>query len=129
MALIDQKSICVFNKADEGQPVPEGANIGTAAALSLSVATDKNLDGLIDLLKARLAADFGRGEQPSLTRARHRDVLVNCHEALARALNAPLPELVAEDLRLALRELGRMTGHVHVEELLDTIFKDFCIGK
>jgi len=129
MALIDQKSICVFNKADEGQSIPKNPNIDSTVAIALSVAQDKNLDGLTDLLKRRLAADFGRGEQPSLTRARHRDVLVKCQESLERALNAPLPELVAEDLRLALRELGRMTGHVHVEELLDTIFKDFCIGK
>jgi tRNA modification GTPase len=49
--------------------------------------------------------------------------------ALERSLNATLPELAAEDLRLALRHLGGLTGRVHVEDLLDTIFRDFCIGK
>jgi tRNA modification GTPase len=49
--------------------------------------------------------------------------------ALRRALGASLPELRAEDLRLALRSLGRITGTVDVEDLLDVIFRDFCIGK
>jgi tRNA modification GTPase len=48
---------------------------------------------------------------------------------LARAEDAELPELVAEDLRLGLRALGRITGQVGVEDLLDTIFSRFCIGK
>jgi tRNA modification GTPase len=50
-------------------------------------------------------------------------------EALARAQAAGLPELAAEDLRLALRALGRVVGTVDVEDLLDLIFHDFCIGK
>jgi tRNA modification GTPase len=49
--------------------------------------------------------------------------------ALSRALNAPLPELVAEDLRLSARAIGRITGRIDVEDLLDVIFNDFCIGK
>jgi tRNA modification GTPase len=49
--------------------------------------------------------------------------------ALRRAVDAEQPELFAEDLRLALRSLGRITGRVDVEELMDTIFRDFCIGK
>jgi tRNA modification GTPase len=49
--------------------------------------------------------------------------------SLVRALQAPLPELMAEDVRLALRALGRITGRVDVEDLLDVIFRDFCIGK
>jgi tRNA modification GTPase len=48
---------------------------------------------------------------------------------LRRALGAALPELRAEDLRLALRSLGHITGTVDVEDLLDVIFRDFCIGK
>jgi len=44
-------------------------------------------------------------------------------------MTAPLPELAAEDLRLAVRYLGSITGRVDVEDLLDMIFRDFCIGK
>ena len=50
-------------------------------------------------------------------------------EALARATHDQSPELVAEDLRLALRAIGRITGRVDIEDLLDVIFRDFCIGK
>jgi tRNA modification GTPase len=98
-------------------------------------------------------------ETPSLTRQRHRDALRECHAALTRVLaalgveaveennilaagdsygrgaaspveeNTVAAELVAEDLRLAVRCLGRITGSVDVEDLLDVIFSDFCIGK
>ena len=68
-------------------------------------------------------------EAPSLTRLRHRQALESCVEALQRSLSAALPELAVEDLRLALREIGRITGRVDVEDLLDVIFRDFCIGK
>jgi tRNA modification GTPase len=63
------------------------------------------------------------------TRARHRAALEEAATALERSLVAELPELAAEDLRLSLRALGRITGRVHVEEILDKIFRDFCIGK
>ncbi len=69
------------------------------------------------------------GEAPAITRARHRAALGETAAALARALAAPAPELVAEDVRLAMRALGRITGRVEVEDLLDVIFRDFCIGK
>jgi tRNA modification GTPase len=46
-----------------------------------------------------------------------------------QSLNAQLPELLAEDLRLSVRALGEITGRVYVEDLLDVIFRDFCIGK
>ena len=69
------------------------------------------------------------GGAPLLTRLRHREALVACVAALRRAEQAALPELCAEDLRLALRALGRITGRVDVEELLDVVFREFCIGK
>jgi tRNA modification GTPase len=69
---------------------------------------------------------------PPLTRARHREALTECLAAIDRALaqGADAPgELLAEDVRLAARALGRITGRVGVEDLLDVIFRDFCIGK
>jgi tRNA modification GTPase len=56
-------------------------------------------------------------------------VLEDCRDALVRAQEAELPELTAEELRLALRALGRITGRVDVEDLLDIVFAEFCIGK
>src|SRR3546814_6662070 len=74
---------------------------------------------------------FGGGEEEgaAITRLRHRRALEDCHEALSRAQTAELPELRAEELRLAARALGRITGRVDVEDLLDIVFRDFCIGK
>jgi tRNA modification GTPase len=87
----------------------------------------------MDLLRAGLAAAArtltDTAGPPPLTRARHRAALQEAAACLARAGEAGLPELRAEDLRLALRALGRITGQVGVEDLLDTIFRHFCIGK
>jgi tRNA modification GTPase len=69
------------------------------------------------------------GEAPPITRARHRHALEEASAALARAQTASESELMAEDIRLALRAIGRITGAVDVEDLLDVIFRDFCIGK
>ena len=70
-----------------------------------------------------------RQRRAALTRARHREALEEAADALRRSLAAGLPELRAEDLRLAWRSLGRITGRVDVEDLLDVIFADFCLGK
>ena len=61
--------------------------------------------------------------------ARHREAVQECQAALVRAQTAVLPELLAEDLRLAMQSLGRITGSYDVEDLLDIVFRDFCIGK
>ena len=78
------------------------------------------------------AGGAGGAEVP-LTRLRHRVALMDSADALARAATEGPgtgdSELVAEDLRVAARALGRVTGRVDVEDLLDVIFNDFCIGK
>ena len=98
------------------------------APFPVSALTGEGLDILLTALAARIAATY-QIEAPVLTRARHRQALEDATAALDRALAADLPELRAEDLRLALRSLGRITGIVDVEDLLDVIFRDFCIGK
>ncbi len=98
------------------------------APFPVSALTGEGLDILLTALAARIAATY-QIEAPVLTRARHRQALEDATAALDRALTADLPELRAEDLRLALRSLGRITGIVDVEDLLDVIFRDFCIGK
>jgi len=60
---------------------------------------------------------------------RHREALYACVAALGRAAEAGEAELMSEDLRLATRALGRITGKVDVEDVLDVIFGEFCIGK
>ena len=117
------RDIVVVNKVDLA--AIEGTDIVTLSARSGA--------GLPELL-ARLERSVGLlmedgASAPPLTRARHREALLEAHAALGRALLAPEIALVAEDLRLALRAIGRITGTVRVEELLDVIFRDFCIGK
>lgn len=98
--------------------------------IGLSAATG---DGIADLLQAIAGAldlnRAARSEDTPLTRARHRQALELALVCLERFQTAPLPELAGEDLRLAMREIGRITGSVDVEDLLDVIFRDFCIGK
>jgi tRNA modification GTPase len=69
------------------------------------------------------------GEATVITRLRHRQALEDARDALGRMSQGQLPELAAEDLRLALRALGRITGRCDVEEVLDRLFLEFCIGK
>ncbi|MGA8550722.1 MAG: tRNA uridine-5-carboxymethylaminomethyl(34) synthesis GTPase MnmE [Stellaceae bacterium] len=99
-----------------------------AGAFAVSALTGAGLDPLLAALTARIAETY-RLETPILTRARHRQALEDAAASLHRALAATLPELRAEDLRLALRYLGQITGAVGVEDLLDVIFRDFCLGK
>ncbi|MBM3517732.1 MAG: tRNA uridine-5-carboxymethylaminomethyl(34) synthesis GTPase MnmE, partial [Alphaproteobacteria bacterium] len=69
------------------------------------------------------------GGASGITRLRHRQALTECAQALERMGEAATTELRAEELRLALRALGRVTGEVDIEEVLDIIFRDFCVGK
>ncbi|MEP6829501.1 MAG: tRNA uridine-5-carboxymethylaminomethyl(34) synthesis GTPase MnmE [Rhizomicrobium sp.] len=100
--------------------------------ISLSLKSGEGLTDLIANLTAMVAERLETKDQtPALTRPRHREALIHALESLRHALTAPddQPELFAEDLRLALRAVGRITGRVDVEELLDAVFRDFCIGK
>jgi tRNA modification GTPase len=100
-------------------------------ALPLSARTGAGLDALIARLaeEARAAAEIG--ESPAISRARHRRELESCAVALDHFLAGPFAELElrAEDLRAAATALGRLTGRVDVEDVLDKIFAEFCIGK
>jgi tRNA modification GTPase len=97
-------------------------------SLALSALTGQGILKLIATLTARIAETYEIAA-PLLTRARHREALERAADALRRSLGADLPELRAEDLRLAWRSLGRITGRVDVEDLLDVVFRDFCLGK
>jgi tRNA modification GTPase len=112
----------VWNKIDLPHPARDG--------LAISVKTGQDLDTLLAALAELVSTSTGSSHaSPPLTRQRHRRALTDAAEALARSLAADAPELIAEELRLALRALGRITGRVDIEELLDVVFRDFCIGK
>lgn len=126
--LIDDRALLVVNKADLLQQ-PEPVAIDGVAVLKVSAMTGRGLDALVRALTTLAAAGLDSGADLVVTRARHRQALEACHAALLRAAGAAQPELKAEDLRLAVREIGRITGRVDVEDVLDLIFKEFCIGK
>ena len=124
--LIDDQAICVVNKADLLRE-PEPIAVEGRAALKLSCKTGLGLDALVGEVAFRAKGAMSGGE--ILTRARHRAVVEEAKAALDRAQKTGPLELKAEDLRLALRAIGRIAGRVDVEEVLDLIFKEFCIGK
>ncbi len=99
--------------------------------LRVSALTGDGLTALVSALSSTAAEFLSGGESVVVTRARHRAALDDClrHVDAALAQWGGEAELAAEDLRLAARSLGRITGRVDVEDLLDVIFRDFCIGK
>ena len=117
-----EKIFRIMNKADQTEPQNDG-NIW------ISAKTGQGIDVLLDRIGRFVEEKMALREEPSLTRLRHRKALEECLQCLNSSLKAPEIELMTEDLRMAMRSLGKITGHVQVEELLDVIFKDFCIGK
>jgi tRNA modification GTPase len=100
--------------------------------LAISAATGAGIDTLISALADFARAYFAATESALVTRARHRQALEQTVSALDHALGqsrSGAEELIAEDLRSAATTLGRLTGRVDVEDILDVIFRDFCIGK
>jgi tRNA modification GTPase len=100
--------------------------------LLISALTGAGMDALAGTLSAYAKTYFAMTESAVITRARHRRALEDTVAALDRALTqdrSTEEELVAEELRGAATTLGRLTGRVDVEDILDVIFRDFCIGK
>ena len=98
----------------------------------ISIKKDSNLNKLITKIKNKLRNKFTTTEDILITRERHRQNLIKCvlHlEKFQKKKSAQDFDKAAEDLRLATRHLGMIVGKVGVEELLGTIFNDFCIGK
>jgi tRNA modification GTPase len=98
----------------------------------VSTLTESGFDSFLATLNAHAQEFLGSSEPALVTRPRHRYALENVVGALDRAVSEPAPvreDVVAEELRLACRALGRLTGRVDVEDVLDVVFRDFCIGK
>jgi tRNA modification GTPase len=99
-------------------------------AIVLSARTDSGVDRLLETLTTE--AQALAGEPALVTHARQRHALSDAAARLEAAVSAAMPgreEIVAEELRLAARALGRVTGRVDVEDVLDQIFRNFCVGK
>jgi tRNA modification GTPase len=110
----------------------ESLSASHESVFSLSATSGEGVDPLITAL-AQFAGEVLAGAEPALvSRERQRRALEDTLAALRRASTRPAAEsedLLAEELRLASRGLGRLTGRIDVEDVLDVIFRDFCIGK
>jgi tRNA modification GTPase len=133
----DQKRLVVVNKADlpgrldlSGLP-PAGPDW---SVVKISAKTGGGLDDLRDQIRALLLKpDFEARETVLVTHLRHQIALQRTLDSLTATLASveakAAGELIAMDLRAAIDALGEITGAVSTDDILDRIFKEFCIGK
>lgn len=125
---VEPQDIVVFNKSDLRPPA-----LAPGGALPLSARTGEGLDQLEAWISGFVSRRAASVEAPVITRARHREKLsrgLAALKAAGDALDQDLGfELVAEDLRLAIREMQAIVGEIGVEDVLGAVFSRFCIGK
>ena len=127
--MISKDTIVLLNKSDVEDKQNHKFDADTVLA---SVKKNKNIDKLIKKIKEKLSKKFLFNNSVLITRERHRLKLNECLEEIDNFLRKDQKkdlEIAAEDLRMATRHLGSIVGKVDIEEILDSIFKDFCIGK
>ncbi len=125
LAMIDDRALVVMNKIDLAGEVP--ATIAGRPVLGVSAISGAGIDGVMAALAG--AAEGRLAGSAVFTRDRHRAATAMAVECLRRFGAAPEVEMAAEEIREAGRALGRITGHMDIEEVLDVVFRDFCIGK
>jgi tRNA modification GTPase len=121
-----EDALLVVTKCDLAAPP---TRIDGRAVVPTSARDGTGLADLMAEIAGRAEQHAGAADAPLITRARHRAALQEAHALLRQAQEARQPELTAEAFRGVVRALGRLTGHVGVEDVLDIVFGDFCIGK
>ena len=128
---IEDKSLIVINKSD--LKITDINSLDNRYnSISISIKNETNIDKLIEIIKKKLKTKIISTENILITRSRHRQHLEECFKHLQNFLEKKdLDEFdkAAEDLRLSIRHLGSIVGRVDVEEILGSIFDNFCIGK
>ena len=129
--LLSKDAILVVNKSDliKGK---KNSKFKKYDHVLISIKKDLHLNKLISKIKSKLKNKFTTSEDILITRERHRQNLINCVQHLEKFQKKSSAfdfDKAAEDLRLATRHLGMIVGKIDVEELLGSIFNDFCIGK
>ena len=120
--------LTILNKCD----LHNKENITYDRAINISVTTGDGIDHLIKQISDKVSNNFGSYSDTIPTKTRYILGVQNSIQSLLNAKTIDLKnnsELMVEELRLAIQEIGKITGHVDVEEYLEVIFKDFCIGK
>jgi tRNA modification GTPase len=129
--LFDENSILIINKCDLHNIEPSD-KIKKLNPIFISIKKNLNINKLISRIKNKLKNKFFVNEDILITRVRHRQHLEKCLVNLNNFIKKKDIndfDKSAEDLRIATRHLGAIVGKVDVEEILDSIFNDFCIGK
>jgi tRNA modification GTPase len=117
----DKNTLVIYTKNDLAKAPKNG--------LSISTQTGEGIPELIEAIKNKILNEMGEAPSPLITRTRHREALQKARDALDRfSLNTPL-ELQCEELRIAAQAIGKITGKIDVEDVLDVVFSTFCIGK
>jgi tRNA modification GTPase len=140
LGLGDKNSLFVLNKTDTRPDVSFCDLIAESmdpadrpqddSIVEISIKANHGMDKLLKALTEKIADNYAfQAGQPSLTRERHRTALKDCITSLQAAEQEEIWELAAQNLRDAAQALGRITGKIDVEQLLDVIFGEFCIGK
>jgi tRNA modification GTPase len=125
IALRQSQDLLLVNKSDllaDAAPVDK-------AGLRVSAKTGEGLSDLLEALQKILQQRYDQAPSLLLSRQRQRLLVTSAADHLQAALKALTAELLAEEMRLALRCLGQLVGKFDVEQLLDVIFRDFCLGK
>ena len=125
------KTILVINKSDLGTEQIE-EELKNFKPIYISIKKEQNLNKLIEEIRNRLKNKFISTEDTIITRERHRQHIKQCIQHLESFETKKSEsdfDKAAEDLRLATRHLGMIVGKVDVEEILGSIFSEFCIGK
>ncbi|HSM19703.1 MAG TPA: tRNA uridine-5-carboxymethylaminomethyl(34) synthesis GTPase MnmE, partial [Hyphomicrobiales bacterium] len=121
---LDSDALWIFNKCDL---VSGGA---AAATLQVSAKTGHNVDVLVDRLSTWARQRFAGADSALIARERQRRAIESsCSHLVAATAQGLALELVTEEVRLAARELARLVGRIDVEDLLEVVFRDFCIGQ
>ena len=124
----NNKTLYLANKADILSS-EQKENLKKQNYLLISAKTKEGLPELFEVIKERIQNTIGSGSNELITRQRYREALTECLENLEKFDFDKEIELSAEDIRLAARALGKITGQIEINEILDKIFGSFCIGK
>lgn len=126
--LVDENTLLIFSKSDAAS-APISALIQGKKPLLLSAKNGQGIDALIGQLKDIIHVQMTNAHTPIITRARHRVALQEASDSLSRYLRGGDLELMTEDLRMAAQAIAKITGQIHVDDVLDVVFSSFCIGK
>ena len=126
--ITENKKIYVANKSDKLTD-EQKISLQNGGFLLISAKYNQGIDRLLKAIGAKIKDKFAAGSAALITRQRYREALRNAVNYLQEFNFTKEIELSAEDIRMACREIGKITGRIEVDEVLDKIFGSFCIGK